>query len=253
MAAKRLASNIGDMLLREGLITETHLETAHRVQRDTSHPLGRILVEMGLISENVKMDFLRRKTGYPTVVLSEEAINDHVLALIPRAFAIKNNLVPVRLESTGVVVAMEDPTDLVVIDQLADIVAMPILPAIASAVEIEGVLERYGVDEGDEDVSLRLPLHLRAPLWYRACRYLFLPLTALGPFVLAVASLMLWPDSFFAEWLAEWFTSPDDQTAFNFDVFLFTFLGWGIWCVVMFEVNGLLFDRDDSSPGEEPE
>ena len=78
-------------------------------------------------------------------------------------------------------------------------------------------------------------------------------MAALGPFVLAVASLMLWDDSFFAEWLSEWFTSVEDPMAFNFDVFLFTFLGWGIWCVAMFEVNGLLFERDDSSPAEEPE
>ena len=235
--------------MREGLITETHLNMAMRTQRETEKPLGRILVDMGLISENVKLDFLRRKTGFPTIVLSEETVEEHILTLVPRSFAAKNQVVPVRLEGGGLLVAMEDPTDLIVIDHLTEVTSMPIHPAVSSSAEIEKALELYGEAPAEEMDSL--PLHVRQPSWFRVCRYLFMPLFMFGPVIFIVSLLLLFPDSDMVSDLAGMFSAEEgDPLTFNFDIFLFTFLGWGLWSVIVFEINGLLFDVR-KSPKEE--
>jgi hypothetical protein len=245
------ATNIGEMLLREGLITQNQLTAAIRTQRETEKPLGRILVEMGLISENVKMDFLRRRTGLPFVELAEEDIEPHVLKLLPHTLAEKHNIVPVRLERDGLLVAMEDPCDLILIDQLEELVLIKILPAIASISEIENALDYY--EEEEED--LVLPLHLRLPFWYRFCRYWFLPLTVFGPFLLAVFFVLI---ATYTPYLENPFTELIWQlNADPFTTFLYVFLGWGLWAVVFYEINGLLFEDKkeaaEAATEEEPE
>ena len=55
MSPESYSGNLGDMLLREGLVTNEALEEALRRQRETQQPLGRILVDMNAITESVKL------------------------------------------------------------------------------------------------------------------------------------------------------------------------------------------------------
>ena len=84
MPAENMVRDIGDMLVREGLITEAQYQNAVETRRETNKPLGRILVEMGLISEQDKQSFLRRKTGAPTIDLENADIAESTLNILPR-------------------------------------------------------------------------------------------------------------------------------------------------------------------------
>jgi hypothetical protein len=223
MTPNRVVGNLGEILLREGIINNAQLDEALRRQRETDLPLGRILVEMGAITESVKMSFLKRQLGYDLVSLSGMEIPPLTFTLIPRHVATKHHLVPIRMERDGLVVAMEDPSDIVLLDNLKTLVGMRIKPVIASTSDIEEALEQYPAEKPEAAVLVAFPI------------FCFLPI------VIIIYILC---------------TNTDIQLKLaklnEFDVFLYTLLGWGLWAVILYEINGLIFERP-SGPKESVE
>jgi hypothetical protein len=237
MTPNRVVGNLGEILLREGIINNAQLDEALRRQRETDLPLGRILVEMGAITESVKMSFLKRQLGYDLVSLSGMEIPPLTFTLIPRHVATKHHLVPIRMERDGLVVAMEDPSDIVLLDNLKTLVGMRIKPVIASTSDIEEALEQYPAEKPEAAVLVARP----PTLLYRLIRYTAFPIFCFLPIVIIIYILC---------------TNTDIQLKLaklnEFDVFLYTLLGWGLWAVILYEINGLIFERP-SGPKESVE
>ena len=246
MAQDQALQNMGEMLLHEGLITEKQLLAAQQTQRETDQPLGRILVEMGLISEDVKMDLLRRKTGFKIVDLDGETIDVNVLQLLDPSVARKHHIVPVRMDRDGFVLAIEDPTNITLLDHIEGIVKMKVQPVIASQASIESALEKYRELEPEETQDGKTPLYLRRPFWYRLCEGAFLPLLVIGPPAAFAGVVIANPDA--QEFLAEF------QSAYRiFDVFLYSLLGFGLWGVIVFNIDGFIFKRSLRPVKSQPE
>ncbi len=238
MVGNRETENLGEMLLREGLINNDQLEEALKRQKATDKSLGYILAEMGVITESVKMSFLRKKFGYKFFSLRAGQIDPLTLSYIPKAYAQKYHLVPVRVESGALVVAMDDPSDLTLLDSLKTLVGMSIRPVIASSADIDDVLGQYPEERGYAEVP--------APpsLLYRAIRYAAFPILGFLPLVVFIALLGF----------SEEFRRKVNSVAgseFSFDVFLYTLLGWGLWIIIVWEINGLIF-QEKRKPGVYP-
>jgi hypothetical protein len=109
---------IGEMLLEEGVLDETRLRAALIEQQRWGGPLGRLLVDMKLIDERTLVDALSRQLNIPTIDLDVGEIPRPVLDLVPGELAEQYSLVPFDAPMKFLDLAMADPTNLGVLDEL---------------------------------------------------------------------------------------------------------------------------------------
>jgi hypothetical protein len=242
--------NIGELLLREGLITNAQLDVALSRQRETDQPLIRILVEHNMLDETKRLNFFKRQFGVPMVSLANHQIDALLYTYVPQPLARKHHLVPIKLDKDGLVVAMEDPSDLPLLDDLKEIVGLRIKPVVATTGEIMGALEGY---PDETPVVEEAPRPSRFDAATRFLSYAFLPIMSAA--VLVGIFLLILYSQGVQEWLTNQ-TGGDQATRASrtFTLFLYFFLSWGVWTIVMFEIRGLVFDdlqwRTDEEVGE---
>jgi hypothetical protein len=121
MAEKR---KLGEMLLEAGLINELQLRGALNDQRQWGRPLGVTLISMGFVSEAELMRVLSDQLCYPFADLDAKIVAPEVIELVPYEIAAKHHCLPLTVQRKGSVrelyLAMFDPTDLAVIDDIED-------------------------------------------------------------------------------------------------------------------------------------
>jgi len=150
---------LGEMLIAAGLIDEFQLNSALSYQRNWGGRLGACLVRLGYLSEASLLEFLAEQLKLSRIDLTRRAIASDVLAFVPAEKAREYNVIPVdRREMHGtlfLLVAMSDPTNLTVIDDLQFMTDCRVRPALASEASIRAAIDEwYGAaPEADEDVS----------------------------------------------------------------------------------------------------
>lgn len=127
---------IGDLLIEFGYITENELETAISEQEDMDQRLGEVLKKLGYVSEEELIDVLEYQLGIPKVDLSNYLLNAHLSQYVSENLARRHNAVPYEIEDDLLKVAMEDPTDLVAIENIEVNSGMKVEVAIATHSEI---------------------------------------------------------------------------------------------------------------------
>ena len=150
------AAGLGEILIREGLITPQDLERALAEQNETRERLGEILCRRGLITESDLLDALSRQLGYDRYDPARDDVQPAALDFLPLEFARRHKVVPVRLSDQALTVALSDPLDVEALDALRRLAARS-----ERKVEIllapSDVLERardasYGRVEGNRNV-----------------------------------------------------------------------------------------------------
>jgi hypothetical protein len=149
--------NLGEMLVAANLIDEVQMQIALAEQKQTGKRFGSTLVDLKFIDENVLAAFLSKQIDVPCISLLHVDIPKKVLRRIPRAVAMRCKAVPVRTEGERLEVAMVDPTDVDVLDQLEKAAAMTVVPLIAPESSIELMIERCYPEEhfGEDTLSAR--------------------------------------------------------------------------------------------------
>jgi type IV pilus assembly protein PilB len=111
---------LGELLLESGVIDEAMLQSALGHQRRWGGRLGQALLDLKLVSEAVIVQALSRKSGIEVARLSElEPYSlEQAMRLVPKEFAARNNVFPMAADTTSVTVAMSDPTNLALTDEL---------------------------------------------------------------------------------------------------------------------------------------
>ena len=240
---------ISELLLNEGLITNDQLDAALIRQKETDLSLLRILVETGNLDENKRLNFFKRQFGVPTISLNAKEIESGVFSQIPFAIARRHHLVPVRLDRDGLVVAMEDPSDVILLDTLKDIVGSRIKPVLAHSSEIEAVLERYPSEQ--ETGTVTGPSRKFDPA-VRLFSVLFMPIMSIA--ALVGIMLLIAFNSTVQGWLQSRLQATPSINSQIFSLFLYFISSWGIWTVLMWEIQGLAFDdlawNDETQVGE---
>jgi len=131
-------------MVKEGLITNGVLAKALERQIIFGGRLGTNLVEMGAINEETLARFLSKVLRVPYAEpASFEDVSPEVLEVMPRDLAEKYTAFPIRRERTRLHVAMKDPNDIAIVDELRFIVGLDIRPYIASEMRIVFALEKY--------------------------------------------------------------------------------------------------------------
>ena len=112
------AGKLGELLLREGLITEDQLTKALEHQTKNKTRLGNSLVQLGHINERVLATFLSKQFGMQAISLEGVKIPPDLVKLIPRNLCEKHTLIPLAMVNGKLVVAMLDPTNVTAVDDL---------------------------------------------------------------------------------------------------------------------------------------
>jgi type IV pilus assembly protein PilB len=134
---------LGDLLVREGLITREQLQKALEEQRATGMRLGYVLVKLGLVQEIEITKMLARQYRVPAVDLSRFEVDEKIIKLLPPDVAVKHHVLPLKREGRTLTVAMAEPTNLTVIEDLKFITRFDIFPVIAGEYTLRQAIERY--------------------------------------------------------------------------------------------------------------
>ena len=142
-AATAGSERIGDLLVKEGLITREQLQKALDEQRQSGTRVGYNLVKFGFIQENELTRCLARQYKMPAVDLSKFEVDPKIVKLVPADLATKHLVLPLKRDGRTLTVAMADPSNLGVIEDLKFITRYDIFPVIAGEFTLRNVVEKY--------------------------------------------------------------------------------------------------------------
>jgi len=148
MSPKEKYLRLGELLLKEGIITQAQLEKAISVQRQEGGRLGEILVKLGILKEDQTVQILSKQLNIPYYGMGSDlkpASGQNLEQLIPKDFALRNMVLPLSRTLRSLTIAMSDPLDLILIDNLRKLTDCEINPVIATRTDItKGVEIFYG-------------------------------------------------------------------------------------------------------------
>jgi type IV pilus assembly protein PilB len=138
---------LGELLVQEGLISVTQLEKGVSTQRQEGGKLGEILVKLGMVKEDQMVAVLGKQLNVPYFSLGtgmlKPAIGQGLEQLIPQDFALKNSVLPLSRTLKSLTVAVSDPLDLILIDNLERLTNCEINPVIATKSDIIKAVEVF--------------------------------------------------------------------------------------------------------------
>ena len=136
-------SRLGELLLRDQIISQEQLQKAQEESRKSGERLGNTLIKVGAIQEEDLTQFLSKQYGVPAINLHEFEIEPEVLQLVPKDVAQKHRIIPVNRAGASLIVAMSDPSNILAIDDLKFVTGYNIEVVVASDVAITHALEKY--------------------------------------------------------------------------------------------------------------
>ena len=137
---------LGELLLKEGIITQAQLEKAINIQRQEGGRLGEILVKLGILKEDQAVAILGKQLNIPYFNLGTElkpAADQNLEQLIPKDFALRNTVLPLSRTLRSLTVAMSDPLDLILVDNLRKLTGCEINPVIAAKSDVTKAIEDF--------------------------------------------------------------------------------------------------------------
>ena len=138
-----MVDRLGELLVREKLITPEQLKKAIEEQRTTGGRLGYNLAKLGYIKEKDLTPFLSRQYGIPAVDLATTEIDPEVIKLIPEDVANKYQVIPISRTGSTLVLAMADPSNIFAIDDIKFLTGYNIESVVASEASIKAAIEKY--------------------------------------------------------------------------------------------------------------
>jgi type II secretory ATPase GspE/PulE/Tfp pilus assembly ATPase PilB-like protein len=135
---------IGEMLVEEGIITKEQLKDALEEQKHTGTKIGEILIRMGYISKEILWTFLGYQMGVPFINLDElPEIRQDVLKTLPEQLMRAEKLIPVNKQGKVITVAMADPLNFLVVDDLKATTRCEIDTRLSPAEDILKLVSRH--------------------------------------------------------------------------------------------------------------
>ena len=138
-----MGSNLGELLIREKLITPEQLKSAIEYEKKNKVSVGSAIVALGFITEEDMAQALSRQLGYPYIDLGQFEVYPDVIELIPADIAKKHMIMPIHRIRSFLTMAMVDPTDLDVIENVRFRTSLSIQPVIASESGISEAISKY--------------------------------------------------------------------------------------------------------------
>jgi len=138
-----MSAKLGEILVRENLISPQSLREALDYQRQHGGRLGFSLVKLGLISDDMITAVLSRQYGIPSVNLDLFSIDPTVLSLIPEEVAQKHSVLPLSRVGATLTLAMVDPTNVFAIDDVKFMTGLNVAPVVVAEGSVRQAIATY--------------------------------------------------------------------------------------------------------------
>src|SRR5689334_21233375 len=146
-----MSQRLGDLLVKEKIITPEQLDQAVKKQKDENCRLGTALVKLGFLTDEDVTNFLSRQYGVPAINLSYFEIDPAVVKLIPVETAKRYQILPLSRVGASLTIAMVDPTNVFAMDDIKFMTGFNIEPVVASESSIlEGIDKAYGSGQQED-------------------------------------------------------------------------------------------------------
>src|SRR5215467_16224956 len=156
MAAPQITQDrLGDMLVREGLITREQLSKALAEQKQSGQRLGYTLVKMGFLPDLDLTKMLAKQHRMPAVDLSRFEVDPKIAKMITAELAQKYLVIPLKREGRSLTVAIADPSNLGVLEDIKFITRCDIIPVVAGEYTLATMVEKvFGSTDDQQMASL---------------------------------------------------------------------------------------------------
>jgi type IV pilus assembly protein PilB len=149
-----MSSRLGEILIKENLITSDQLQQALAHQKANGGRLGTCLMKLGFISDDEITGVLSRQYGVPSINLKYYEVDAAVIKLIPQDTAIRYQIVPLSRVGSTLTIAMTDPTNVFAMDDIKFMTGFNVEPVVASETAIaEAISKFYGEAESEEQLT----------------------------------------------------------------------------------------------------
>jgi type IV pilus assembly protein PilB len=149
-----MSSRLGEILIKESLITSDQLRQAMDHQKANGGRLGTCLMKLGFISDDEITGVLSRQYGIPSINLKYYEVDASVIKLIPQDTAVRYQIVPLSRVGSTLTIAMTDPTNVFAMDDIKFMTGFNVEPVVASETAItEAIAKFYGEVHSEEELS----------------------------------------------------------------------------------------------------
>lgn len=152
------ANRLGEMLLEAGLIDQFQLDSALSMQRNLGGRIGSALVKLGYLPEETIMEFLETQVKYSRVSLQELEVPKELMSLLSLERMSELLVIPIDLRKSDheklLRIAMTDPTNLKLIDDLQFATGCKIIPVLAAEADISQAIENNAPEEVHEQTEM---------------------------------------------------------------------------------------------------
>ena len=147
-----MSAKLGEILVRENLITSQQLRETLEYQRANGGRLGSNLVKLGFVSDDVVTAVLSRQYGVPSINLDLFQIEKEVIKLISEDVALKYAVLPISKVGATLTLAMADPTNVFAMDDIKFMTGLNVEPVIASETSIHVAISKYYGGSAEIDI-----------------------------------------------------------------------------------------------------
>ena len=151
----RPGGQLGELLLGRGLITEEQLDMAREQATQRGRSLGRVVIEMGFVTEGGLVAILAEQLGLEFVDLTEISVDASAVAMVPETTARRHNCIPIRFDDDNrLVLAMADPANVVAVDDIRAMAKRDVRTVVATKADVVAAINRhYRLDRTAETLA----------------------------------------------------------------------------------------------------
>src|SRR4051812_12392710 len=135
-------NRLGELLVRERLISLAQLKSAQEEQRKSGQNLGYTLAKLGFISDREITNFLSQQYRVPSVDLASVEVDAELARVVTKEVCEKHKIIPISRAGSALIVAMSDPTNLHAIDDIKFLTGYNVEPVVASETAIQQAIEK---------------------------------------------------------------------------------------------------------------
>ena len=144
LSSVRPKNQLEELLLSRDLISPEQLEEARAQAGQRGRSLGRVLIELGYLSESALVSILAGQLGLEFADLGEMTLDASAVATVPEAVARRHNCIPIRFEEGNrLVIAMADPANVVAVDDIRAMTSKDVRTVVATKADVLGAINRH--------------------------------------------------------------------------------------------------------------
>ncbi len=145
-------SQLGTLLLQQGLITQADLDVALAANEKNGKPLSRILIELGRISEADLVRTLAEQVGLGFVDLDQISIDTSVTLLVPESLVRRYQAIPIQWDAQGrLVVTMADPSNIFAADDIRAMTGAEVVTVVSPPSQVQQLIDKVHRLDGEVD------------------------------------------------------------------------------------------------------